>query len=254
MKGSALRHELVPSPNHDARRLGLSPSILLMHYTGMASSAASLNRLCDPAAKVSCHYLIDENGGIIQLVDEERRAWHAGLANWRGMTDVNSASIGVEIQNIGHNGDYPPFTGAQMEAVCALSKDVILRHGIRKEDVLAHSDVAPSRKADPGEKFDWKWLHRQGVGHWLEPAKDAGGSTLKLGDSGEAVLELQEALLRYGYGIKATGQFDGATQEVISAFQRHFRQSCVDGVADPATVKTLFRLVAALSVNSDGKV
>lgn len=224
-----------------------------MHYTGMASSAASLKRLCDPAAKVSCHYLIDENGRIIQLVDEERRAWHSGLASWRGMTDINSASIGIEIQNIGHNGDYPPFTGSQMQAVSALSRDVVLRHGIRKEDVLAHSDVAPSRKADPGEKFDWKWLHRQGIGHWVEPAKNATGPSLKPGDAGAAVLELQNALLRYGYGIDATGRFDGATQQVVTAFQRHFRQSCVDGVADPETVETLSRLVADLSVNFDGK-
>lgn len=246
MKGSALRHELVPSPNHDARGLGRPPFILLMHYTGMASSAASLKRLCNPAAKVSCHYLIDENGRIIQLVDEERRAWHAGAASWRGVKDINSASIGVEIQNIGHNGDYPPFTGNQMAAVSALSKDVILRHGIRKEDVLAHSDVAPSRKVDPGEKFDWKWLHRQGVGHWVEPAMNAAGAALKLGDCGASVVELQKDLLRYGYGIEATGQFDGATQEVVTAFQRHFRQSCVDGAADPATIETLRRLTAAL--------
>lgn len=253
MRGSALRQELVPSPNHDARRQGQQPIIMLIHYTGMASSAAALRRLCDPAAKVSSHYLIDENGRIIQLVDEERRAWHAGLANWRGMTDINSASIGVEIQNIGHNGDYPPFAGAQMKAVCALSRDVVQRHGIHKQDVLAHSDVAPSRKADPGEKFDWEWLHQQGVGHWVEPTKNAGGPSLKLGDSGVTVRELQKALLSYGYGIKVTGRFDTATQQVVTAFQRHFRQSCVDGIADPATVETLFRLVAALSVSSEGK-
>jgi N-acetylmuramoyl-L-alanine amidase len=246
VKGSALRHELLPSPNHEPRRHAQKPNILLLHYTGMETSAASLQRLCDPSAKVSCHYLIDEAGRIIQLVDEDERAWHAGLACWSGLSDINSASIGIEIQNIGHNGDYPDFEEAQMQSIVALCKDIIARHAIRKEMVLAHSDVAPARKADPGEKFDWRRLHAAGIGHWVEPSEATRGVTLAPGDNGGQVLELQRALLKYGYCIAPSGHYDSATQEVVTAFQRHFHSARIDGIADAATVKTLHRLLLDL--------
>jgi N-acetylmuramoyl-L-alanine amidase len=252
VKGSASRHELNPSPNHEPRKHGQKPTILLLHYTGMETSAASLQRLCDPAAKVSCHYLIDEDGRIVQLVDEDERAWHAGLACWRGMSDVNSASIGVEIQNVGHNGDYPDFSDAQMQSVVALCKDVIARHAINREMVLAHSDVAPARKADPGEKFDWRRLHEAGIGHWVEPSNATGGLVLAPGDSGGQVLELQKRLLNYGYCIEPSGDYDAVTQDVVTAFQRHFHPARIDGIADAATMETLDRLLSALPVSSAG--
>ncbi len=252
MKGSALRHVITPSPNHEPRKHGQSPNILLLHYTGMESSDASLRRLCDPETKVSCHYLIDEEGKIIQLVDEDERAWHAGLACWRGMSDINSASIGIEIQNIGHNGDYPDFAETQMQSVIALSGDIIERRAIQRELVLAHSDVAPARKADPGEKFDWRRLHEAGIGHWVEPSTATGEPTLSPNDTGEFVLELQRTLLNYGYCIELSGTFDIATQDVVRAFQRHFRPTRVDGLADAATVGTLKLLLSALPINSAG--
>ena len=252
MRGSALRHDTRPSPNHEERKRGLKPSILLLHYTGMASAELALKRLCDPSAKVSCHYLIDVDGRIIQMVDEDRRAWHAGVGSWRGATDINSMSIGVEIQNIGHNGDYPDYTAAQMDAVVALGKDIVLRNDIRAERVLGHSDVAPARKADPGEKFDWRMLHESGLGHWVPPVKRNGNHVFGPGDSGSAVGQLQQALAHYGYGIDVTDTFDVATSQVVTAFQRHFRQERVDGLADPSTIETLFRLTAALPLTSDG--
>jgi N-acetylmuramoyl-L-alanine amidase len=254
VKGSGLRHEFHPSPNHDERAPGIAPSILLLHYTGMADAATSLRRLCDPMAKVSSHYVVDEGGRIIQLVDEVARAWHAGQATWRGMTDINSASIGIEIQNPGHDGGYPDFAEAQMVSLIALCRDVVGRHKIRGERVLAHSDVAPARKADPGEKFDWRRLHEAGVGHWVVEAKAAGGKALRLGDKSPAVAELQRALALYGYGLATSGVYDVPTDLVVTAFQRHFRQSCVNGVADPSTVETLFHLIAALPFNSDGTI
>jgi N-acetylmuramoyl-L-alanine amidase len=252
VKGSALRHVVTPSPNHEPRKHGQSPTILLLHYTGMESSNASLQRLCDPAAKVSCHYLVDEHGKIVQLVDEDERAWHAGLACWRGMSDINSASIGIEIQNIGHNGDYPDFNEAQMRTIVGLCRDVMARHAISREMVLAHSDVAPARKADPGEKFDWKRLHDAGIGHWVDPSTAMGGTTLSPGDTGGSVLELQRALLNYGYCIELSGSFDISTQDVVRAFQRHFHPARVDGIADAATVETLKLLLSALPISSAG--
>lgn len=252
MKGSALRHELMPSPNHEPRRLGVAPTILLLHYTGMESAAVSLQRLCDPGAKVSCHYLVDEQGKIVQMVDEDERAWHAGRASWRGMTDINSASIGIEIQNIGHNGDYPPFTDIQMDAVVALCADIVRRNKIRPEMVLAHSDVSPDRKDDPGEKFDWRRLHEAGVGAWVEPAAETVGASCKPGDSSPEVRNLQAALNGYGYDIAPTGLYDHATELVVVAFQRHFRPSRVDGVADPSTIATLQHLMREFPLNPSG--
>jgi N-acetylmuramoyl-L-alanine amidase len=254
VNGSGLRHEFLPSPNHDERAPGMAPSILLLHYTGMENSAVSLRRLCDAEAKVSCHYLIDEEGRIIQLVDEGARAWHAGQAYWRGMADINSASIGIEVQNPGHDGGYPDFDEAQLVSLIALCQDIIGRHGIRSERVLGHSDVAPARKADPGEKLDWRRLHKAGVGHWVAEAKPVDGGPLRFGDKGRAIEELQRALALYGYGLDVTGIYDDATELVVTAFQRHFRQSRVDGVADPSTVETLFHLIAALPLNSDGTI
>ena len=250
---TSLPHRFLPSPNVEPRKNALTPSILLLHYTGMDTSEKACHWLCAPESKVSCHYLVDEQGGIVQMVDEDLRAWHAGESFWRGAEDVNSMSIGVEIQNTGHFGRYEAFPEEQMSAVMSLCKDIIARHGIRPERVLAHSDVAPFRKIDPGEKFDWGLLYRNGIGHWVEPTEVSEGETLEVGDTGEKVSALQNMLRLYGYGVQVTGVFDAATREVVSAFQRHFRPAKVDGVADKSTVETLFRLTAALPLAAHDK-
>ncbi len=236
-----------PSPNFEPRREGARPSILLLHYTGVASAAKAIDWLSRVESKVSAHYVVDEAGRITQLVAEEMRAWHAGLAVWAGESDINSASIGIEIHNRGHELGYPDFPEPQLSAVEALCRDIIARHDVRPERVLAHSDVAPTRKKDPGEKFPWARLARAGIGHWVAPeplsradpgiARDA---------AGPLVAAVQSLLARYGYGIEATGGFDPKTEFVVTAFQRHFRPERVDGRIDQSTVTTLERLIAAL--------
>jgi N-acetylmuramoyl-L-alanine amidase len=236
---------VVPSPNHDARTTPID--ILLLHYTGMKTAEAALARLIDPAAKVSSHYLVHEDGRIDQLVPEARRAWHAGLASWKDATDVNSHSIGIEIVNPGHDFGYRDFPAAQIDAVIALSRDILARHGIAKERVLAHSDVAPARKQDPGEKFPWARLAAAGVGLWVEPTPIASGGAIDLEARGAHVAELQRMLARFGYAADITHRYDQPTREVITAFQRHFRPARVDGVTDASTLDTLRRLLTASS-------
>jgi N-acetylmuramoyl-L-alanine amidase len=240
---SALVNQVRPSPNHDARTL--SADILLLHYTGMTSTADAIERLCDPDSKVSSHYVVDERGNVLQLVPEMRRAWHAGLSSWESEGDINSRSIGIEIANPGHGYEYPDFPEDQIAAVISLCRDIVARHGIRADRVLAHSDVAPQRKLDPGEKFPWERLHRAGVGAWVAPAPTRAGPVLALGDSGPEVANLQAALRDYGYGVEATGVYDDLTEAVVAAFQRHFRPGCIDGCADQSTVETLRALLAA---------
>jgi N-acetylmuramoyl-L-alanine amidase len=227
-----------PSPNHGERRNVSRPDMLLLHYTGMESTDAALARLCDPAAQVSCHYLVYENGEIVQLVAESRRAWHAGVSAWQGETDINSRSIGIEIANPGHDFGYPDFPGVQIEAVVALCRDILARQSIPAQRVLAHSDVAPERKRDPGEKFPWQRLHQKGIGVWVEP-QPSEGSVLAPGDRSAAVRDLQAALADYGYGIEMSGRYDERTSCVVTAFQRHFRPARVDGIADASTRATL---------------
>jgi N-acetylmuramoyl-L-alanine amidase len=233
-----------PSPNFEPRRNGLTPSILLLHYTGLETAERAMRWLCTAESRVSCHYLIDEAGRITQMVREAFRAWHAGHAFWDGETDINSASIGIEIHNPGHSEGYPDFPEAQMRAVEALSRDIVTRHRIAARRVLAHSDVAPMRKRDPGEKFDWARLAQGGVGHWVEAAPVEGDAGLGLGDCGEEVARLQTLLARYGYGVTASGSFDAGTQAAVTALQRHFRPSLVNGRADHSTIRTLERLIA----------
>lgn len=242
-----LAAEVTPSPNHSERKGKKKPDMLVLHYTGMASAENALRWLTTPESKVSAHYLVDEIGRIVQMAPEERRAWHAGVSRWAGETDINSASIGVEIHNPGHDGDYPHFPETQMRAVEALSKDIVRRHGIKAERVLAHSDVAPMRKRDPGEKFDWARLAKSGVGLWVEPTPLSDCPCLGLipGSHCEAVGRLQTLLAEYGYGIERTCHYDETTVAVVTAFQRHFRPGRVDGRADPSTIATLERLLAA---------
>jgi N-acetylmuramoyl-L-alanine amidase len=218
--------------------------MILLHYTGMPDAQAALQRLCAPDSKVSSHYLVFEDGRIVQCVPESERAWHAGVSYWGGETDINSCSIGIEIANPGHDFGYPDFPARQIAAVIALCRGIIARRRIRPDRVLAHSDVAPARKQDPGEKFPWRSLSDSGVGLWVPPAPIGDGDTrLGIGATGEAVRELQSDLAAYGYDVTATGDYDIQTGEAVSAFQRHFRPALVDGAADDSTRKTLAALL-----------
>jgi N-acetylmuramoyl-L-alanine amidase len=235
----------VPSPNHGERRCGPT-DILLLHHTGMPSCEGALEWLCTPGSDVSCHYLVFEDGRIVQLVDEARRAWHAGASFWQGETDINSRSIGIEICNPGDDGSCTPFPDAQMDSVIRLCIDILNRHAIPPQRVLAHSDVAPERKSDPAAWFPWGGLAAAGIGHWVPAAPVIGGRSLAPGEEGQPIQALQAMLALYGYRCPVTGVFDTLTEQVVTAFQRHFRPERVDGIADPSTVTTLYRLIDAL--------
>ncbi len=235
----------MPSPNHGERRDGQRPDMVILHYTGMQDAEAALELLRARGSDVSSHYFVFEDGRIIQMVQESRRAWHAGKSYWAGETDINSCSIGIEIANPGHDHGYPDFPTRQIAAVTALCRSIQTRNTIPTVRVLAHSDVAPGRKQDPGEKFPWRTLHDSGVGHWVKPAPIMNfGQTLSHGDRGDAVAALQKSLAEYGYGVDVSGEYDSTTLEVITAFQRHFRPERVDGVADQSTRSTLQELLA----------
>jgi N-acetylmuramoyl-L-alanine amidase len=229
-----------PSPNFDARQA--PPDMVVLHYTGMETGELALQRLRDPAAKVSAHYLVEEDGRVFSLVDEARRAWHAGASSWRGETDTNGRSIGIEIVNPGHEFGYRPFPPAQIAALIVLIGEIRDRWTVDDALILAHSDVAPRRKQDPGELFPWRDLAVTGHGLWVEP-RAAPGVALKIGDQGFAVLALRGALARLGYDLSATGQFDDDLTLVVTAFQRHWRPSLCDGVADGETRARLMALL-----------
>lgn len=234
-----------PSPNQDER--GQPVSILMIHYTGMTSGRAALDRLCDAAAKVSSHYLVEEDGTVFRLVDEARRAWHAGLGSWRGLDNVNARSVGIELVNPGHEWGYRAFPPAQMAALAELGCAIVARHGIGPFDVIGHSDSAPARKTDPGELFDWAWLASQGVGAWVEGADPVTGGRLCPGESGTLVSSLQADLAAFGYGLHVHGRYDDETRAVVTAFQRHWRPATVDGIADIETRGRLARLLRGLA-------
>ncbi|MEE9300894.1 MAG: N-acetylmuramoyl-L-alanine amidase [Alphaproteobacteria bacterium] len=234
-----------PSPNHDRRPPGRAIEMLVLHYTGMPSADEALARLCDAESKVSAHYVIGEAGELYALVPEGARAWHAGVASWRGKSDINDASIGIELVNPGHEWGYRPFPERQMAGLERLAADVLARHAIPKRNVVGHSDVAPGRKKDPGELFDWRRLARAGIGLWPSRPVVAGemGLALEIGAAGSEVKALQEALAEFGYGIDPDGRFGTATRAVVEAFQRHFRPERVDGIAEPETSQLLFQLL-----------
>ncbi len=237
--------DIVASPNHDERKDGMPPDMVVLHYTGMQDDQAALDRLCSAESKVSSHYVVFADGRIVQCVPETRRAWHAGVSSWAGATDINSHSIGIEIANPGHDFDYPDFPRRQIAAVITLCRGILARRRqIRPDRVLAHSDVAPARKQDPGEKFPWGLLSESGIGHWVRPAPlTLAGPQLAPGDMGDAVTQLQRNLAGYGYGLEATGTYDEDTRIVVAAFQRHFRPGRVDGIADDSTTTTLRALI-----------
>jgi len=253
--GSALPISERSSPNHGERKSG-PVDILLLHYTGMADADQALDWLCDTQSGVSCHYFIHEDGRIVRLVDEGQRAWHAGASCWAGESDINSRSIGLEIANYGHAAladpatpapaALPAFPDPQIDAVIALCADILARHEIPPYRVLAHSDVAPARKEDPGEAFPWARLAEAGIGHWVEPEPVRGGRFISLGDCGEPVEALQSMLALYGYEIPVSGRFDETTKQVVMAFQRHFRPERVDGIADASSIQTLHNLMSRL--------
>jgi N-acetylmuramoyl-L-alanine amidase len=216
-----------PSPNHDDRPDGAPVDMLILHYTGMRSGDAAIDRLCDPVAKVSAHYVVEEDGRVFRLVPEARRAWHAGISHWRGASGLNARSIGIEVVNPGHEHGYRPFAALQMAALCDLCRGILARHPIPAWNVVGHSDVAPDRKEDPGEFFDWEGLAAQGVGLWPRRAGRAGGNALRL-------------LGAIGY------RTDLPLPVLLRAFQRHWRPGRVDGVADAETLARL-HAVAALA-------
>jgi N-acetylmuramoyl-L-alanine amidase len=214
------------SPNFQARPDGAVIDMLVIHYTGMQTGQAALDRLCDPATEVSAHYLIDETGEVTALVDEENRAWHAGVSSWRGKPDVNSRSIGIELVNPGHEFGYRPFPAAQMAALADLAQGILGRWPIPARNVVGHSDVAPRRKQDPGELFDWYWLAQRGIGLWPRPMQQVVGEATAL-------------LAEYGYDT-------ADPKAALIAFQRHFRPLICDGDADPETLALLNGAVALL--------
>ena len=235
-----------PAPNREPRRDNRAVDMLVLHYTGMESAEAALDWLTREESKVSCHYLVDEEGRIAQMVRESERAWHAGQSLWAGETDLNSCSIGIEIHNPGHEFGYRDFPDRQMQTVEALCLDILGRHPISPERVVAHSDIAPGRKRDPGERFDWARLSRAGVGLWVAPARLSEDQGLGPGDEGAEVLKLQQDLAAFGYGVELTSTYGTGLEKVVEAFQRHYRPERIDGYADASMRDTLARLVAAL--------
>lgn len=231
--------------NFDERAKGARIELLVLHYTGMQSGEGALDWLCAAQSRVSCHYFVFCDGRVVQLVSEAKRAWHAGASSWRGMDDLNSRSIGIEIANPGHEYGYRRFPKKQIEAVIALGGDIVRRNGIKPADVVAHSDIAPKRKQDPGELFPWRLLHSRGIGRWVPASRATRGETLMPGQSGSQVQALQQMLQACGYAIEASGVYDPLTVATVTAFQRHWRPASVDGIADPSTRRTLHRLLQA---------
>jgi N-acetylmuramoyl-L-alanine amidase len=243
---SSVVSDVIPSANYGERNKGRLPDMILLHYTGMPNVEGAIAQLCTAGTDVSAHYIVLEDGRIVQCVPESERAWHAGISSWAGEEDINSCSIGIEIVNRGHDWGYPEFPLRQIAAVIALCRGIILRRDVPAHRVLGHSDVAPARKKDPGEKFPWHSLANSGVGHWVQPAPLVRSGGLQLGTTSDDVRDLQRALARYGYGMPITGKYDTSTMDVVTAFQRHFRPERVDGIADHSTLATLQALLASL--------
>ncbi|MDV6332043.1 N-acetylmuramoyl-L-alanine amidase [Asticcacaulis sp. 201] len=242
-----------PSPNFNERKG--PPDMVVLHYTGMMTGQAALERLCDPASQVSAHYLVEEDGRVFHLVAEERRAWHSGVSFWKGETDINGASIGIEIVNPGHEFGYTDFSPAQIDAVIGLLDHIRERWDIPDHRILGHSDVAPGRKTDPGERFPWQELAAHGHGLWVQPdmpPEGAMGPPLGMGDEGLGVFSLQSALGKLGYNILAGGPYDTETATVVTAFQRHWLPDQIggdlEGRADAKLRVTLMALLRHISL------
>ena len=254
-----MKIEAHPSPNFNDRKHPID--MLVLHYTGMETGQAALDRMCDPAAEVSAHYMIWEDGRIVQLVGEDKRAWHAGVSSWKGEEDLNSRSIGIEIVNGGHDWPLPgevlpPYPQVQIDALIRLTHGILDRWDIPQTRIVGHSDIAPARKTDPGEHFPWAQLARSGIGLWPlsltdktgketgnERARATGphliGRGLGPGDDKKAVARLQTMLAGIGYTIEVTGVYDQRTELVVRAFQRRWLQDQVTGLADLRTLRMI---------------
>ncbi|MFN3550110.1 MAG: N-acetylmuramoyl-L-alanine amidase [Mesorhizobium sp.] len=247
MSGFSADHdgaEIRVSPNFGPRVGAAAPDMIVLHYTGMPTGEGAESWLCNPESEVSSHYLVHEDGRIVQMVRESDRAWHAGRSSWKGVADINSRSVGIEIVNPGHFLGYPDFPDAQIDAVIRLCAGICARYGIPRERILAHSDVAPGRKIDPGEKFPWDRLAAAGVATPRPRPTAEGGPWVGPGATGKIVEEIQAMLALHGYGVEITGRFEPLTQVVVEALQRRFRPSRVDGVVDAATLSILRQLLA----------
>jgi N-acetylmuramoyl-L-alanine amidase len=256
-----------PSPNFDARTGAID--LVVLHYTGMQDAETALRRLTDPApvagaypgpwqapdidpatplARVSTHWVVGEGGEVWRVVDETRRAWHAGQSQWEGRGDINSRGIGIEIVNGGHDFGLPPYPDAQIAAVIGLVGDILDRHGLAPHRVVGHSDIAPARKADPGEHFPWRRLADAGVSIWPYRARGAERIVCRPGARGEVVHELHAALAAFGYAPPEDAAPDAAvfgpeTEAIVRAFQRRFEPTRVDGIVRAATMEALYALV-----------
>ena len=233
------------SPNQDDRPDNTPIDMLVLHYTGMPTAAAAVARLRDPEARVSAHYVVDEDGSVIRLVAEERRAWHAGPSWWRGFTELNDRSIGIEVVNPGHEHGYLPFGALQTAAVCDLCLSVMSRHPVQARHVVGHSDIAPDRKQDPGELFDWEGLARNGVGLFPPDVPDLGiGGVVR---DAAGLRDVRRALADIGYRVAREGGLDPALSIVLRAFQRHWRGEAVTGQADAGTLARLLAVARAVA-------
>jgi N-acetylmuramoyl-L-alanine amidase len=254
---SALSIIDAPSPNWDER--GRAIDLVVLHYTGMASGEAALKKLRDPApragdyadslppeykntppdtelGRASAHYLVEEDGRVFRVVAEDKRAWHAGVSFWAGEANVNARAIGIELVNGGHDFGLPAFADAQIEATIALVLDILRRRNLAPSRVVGHSDVAPDRKLDPGERFPWDRLAASGAA--IAPAASGAGRGVRRagpGDAGPVVRAAQDRLIAIGYGLAASGGMDPRTLAVLVAFQRRFRPALIDGVLDQET-------------------
>lgn len=238
-----------PSPNFDKRPDDIDINVLVMHYTGMPTAHDAMERMCDAKAEVSAHYMVDEDGTVYQLVDEAMRAWHAGIGAWRGRASLNDTSIGIEIVNPGHEFGYRHFPDEQMQSVIELSQKIVSRHPIDARNVIGHSDLAPNRKEDPGELFNWKLLAKHGVGLWpkvktlLRPHR----AILNPGDESIAVAEVQRMLADYGYHIRVDGHYGEKTEVVVKAFKRHFVPENVSVIWDNMSDDRLQELLSLVT-------
>ena len=229
------------SPNHDMRRLPIT--MLVLHYTGMETGQAALDRLVDPEAKVSAHYLVKEDGKVIQLVDDGRRAWHAGVSFWNGISDVNSASIGIEIVNGGHEFGLPEYPRVQLTGLVRLCKKLINAYNIEDHNIVGHSDIAPGRKEDPGEKFPWKELSTRGLGYFPKQVSEDQRILFSRNDTDRAISVLQKGLAFIGYDLEVNGRLDDKTSDVLTAFQRRYRPDLINGNIDIQSVELITNLV-----------
>lgn len=215
-----------PSPNFESRAQGIALDMIVLHYTDMRNAEEALERLCDAQAKVSAHFLISKEGELYQLVDPDHRAWHAGVSSWEGQGDINSRSIGVELDNLGHTFGPEPFSTVQMTTLLALLEELIQTYGIQPHRIVGHSDVAPGRKKDPGELFPWHVLAEKGFGLWPQEKETSQHISLVPKMS---IQEMQQALCHIGYECPETGVWDEESQAVCLAFQRHFTPQDLTG-------------------------